>query len=50
MDLMPLGAIVMASLTAALFFLRFWKHTHDRFFSISPCPSASKASTAPRWR
>ena len=32
MDLMLLGAIVMASLTAALFFLRFWKHTHDRFF------------------
>lgn len=32
MDLMLLGAIVMASLTAALFFLRFWKHTRDRFF------------------
>lgn len=26
------GAIAMASLTAALFFLRFWKSTHDRFF------------------
>ena len=26
------GAIVMASLTIALFFLRFWKSTHDRFF------------------
>lgn len=26
------GAIVMASLTVALFFLRFWKSTHDRFF------------------
>lgn len=26
------GAIAMASLTIALFFLRFWKTTHDRFF------------------
>lgn len=26
------GAIAMASLTIALFFLRFWKATHDRFF------------------
>lgn len=26
------GAIVMAALTIALFFLRFWKSTHDRFF------------------
>lgn len=26
------GAIVMASLTASLFFLRFWKSTRDRFF------------------
>jgi hypothetical protein len=26
------GAIGMASLIAALFFLRFWKTTHDRFF------------------
>ncbi|MHB8914348.1 MAG: DUF5985 family protein [Thiobacillus sp.] len=26
------GAIIMASLTIALFFLRFWKSTHDRFF------------------
>lgn len=32
MDLMLLGAIVMASLTATLFFLRFWRHTRDRFF------------------
>jgi ABC-type antimicrobial peptide transport system permease subunit len=27
-----LGAIAMASLVAALFFLRFWKDTRDRFF------------------
>lgn len=26
------GAIGMASLTAALFFLRFWKSSRDRFF------------------
>jgi hypothetical protein len=32
-----LGAIAMASLVAALFFLRFWRDTKDRlflFFSI----------------
>jgi len=27
-----LGAIAMASLVAALFFLRFWTETRDRFF------------------
>lgn len=32
MNLMLLGAIAMASLVAALFFLRFWKETRDRFF------------------
>ena len=26
------GIIATASLTAALFFLRFWRHTRDRFF------------------
>ncbi|NRR32666.1 hypothetical protein HSX11_21080 [Oxalobacteraceae bacterium] len=26
------GAIVMAALVAALFFLRFWHQTRDRFF------------------
>lgn len=26
------GAIAMAALVAALFFLRFWRHTGDRFF------------------
>lgn len=28
------GAIAMASLVASLFFLRFWKQTHDRLFLI----------------
>ena len=28
------GAVAMASLTIALFFLRFWKATHDRFFLL----------------
>jgi uncharacterized membrane protein HdeD (DUF308 family) len=32
MNLMLLGAIAMASLVAALFFLKFWKDTGDRFF------------------
>lgn len=27
-----LGAVIAASLTAALFFLRFWRATSDRFF------------------
>lgn len=29
-----LGAIAMASLTIALFFLRFWKDTGDRLFLL----------------
>ncbi|MGH8479983.1 MAG: DUF5985 family protein [Gammaproteobacteria bacterium] len=33
-DSLILGAIAMASLTAALFFLRFWKQTGDRFFLL----------------
>ncbi|MGE0527373.1 MAG: DUF5985 family protein [Bdellovibrionales bacterium] len=28
------GAVMMASLTAGLFFLKFWRKTHDRFFAI----------------
>ena len=32
MNAVILGAIAMASLVASLFFLRFWKDTHDRFF------------------
>jgi hypothetical protein len=31
---MLLGAIAMASLIAALFFLRFWRETRDRFFLL----------------
>lgn len=29
-----IGAIATASLVAALFFLRFWRVTHDRFFLL----------------
>jgi hypothetical protein len=29
-----LGAVAMASLVAALFFLRFWRQTRDRFFLL----------------
>ena len=32
MSQMMYGAISMASLTIALFFLRFWRSTGDRFF------------------
>ena len=32
MNQLLLGAISMASLVVALFFLRFWKNTRDRFF------------------
>lgn len=32
MNLMFLGAIAMANFTASLFFLRFWRHSRDRFF------------------
>lgn len=32
MNQLLLGAISMASLIVALFFLRFWKNTRDRFF------------------
>ena len=32
MSQMMYGAISMASLTIALFFLRFWRNTGDRFF------------------
>lgn len=28
------GAMVMAYLTAGLFFLRFWRQTHDRLFAM----------------
>jgi hypothetical protein len=32
MNNLLLGAIAMACFTASLFFLRFWRTTHDRFF------------------
>jgi hypothetical protein len=32
MNLLLIGAIAMASLTAGLFFLRFWRDTGDPFF------------------
>jgi hypothetical protein len=32
MNLLLTGAIAMASLVIALFFLRFWRNTRDRFF------------------
>jgi len=32
MPTLILGAVAMASLVAALFFLRFWRDTRDRFF------------------
>lgn len=32
LNVILIGAIAMASLTASLYFLRFWKSTHDRFF------------------
>ena len=32
MNQMLSGAIAIASLVAALFFLRFWRNTRDRFF------------------
>ncbi|MFN7944829.1 MAG: DUF5985 family protein [Blastocatellia bacterium] len=32
MNLMLLGANAIAALLAGLFFLRFWRDTHDRFF------------------
>lgn len=34
MNSLILGAIAMASLVAALFFLRFWRDTRDRFFLL----------------
>jgi hypothetical protein len=32
MNVLLLGANAMASLVVGLFFLRFWRDTHDRFF------------------
>ena len=32
LETLMLGAVAMGSLVAALFFLRFWRQTRDRFF------------------
>lgn len=34
LDRMLVGAIATASLVAALFFLRYWRSTRDRFFLL----------------
>jgi Family of unknown function (DUF5985) len=39
------GAVVMASLVAALFFLRFWRQTRDRFFLLFSLAFALDALT-----
>lgn len=45
LDPMLAGAIVMASLTVSLFFLRFWKSTRDRFFLFFAIAFALEAMT-----
>lgn len=40
-----LGAIAMASFVAALFFVRFWRDTHDRFFLLFAIAFALDAVT-----
>jgi len=40
-----LGAIVMASATAALFFLKFWRQTRDRLFLFFSAAFAIDALT-----
>ena len=40
-----LGAISMASLVAAMFFVRFWRDTHDRFFLLFAVAFALDAAT-----
>jgi hypothetical protein len=32
LNVLMLGAIAMASLVAGMFFLRFWRRSHDAFF------------------
>jgi hypothetical protein len=39
------GAVVMASMVAALFFLRFWRQTRDRFFLLFSLAFALDALT-----
>jgi hypothetical protein len=45
MNAVVLGAIAMASLVAALFFLRFWRDTGDRFFALFALAFALDAAT-----
>jgi Family of unknown function (DUF5985) len=40
-----LGAVAMASLVAALFFMRFWRDTGDRFFLLFATAFALDAVT-----
>lgn len=40
-----LGAVVMASAVAALFFLKFWRQTRDRFFLFFAAAFALDAVT-----
>lgn len=40
-----LGAVAMASFVAALFFLRFWRSTGDRFFLLFALAFAIDAAT-----
>ena len=40
-----LGAVAMASFVAALFFLRFWQQTKDRFFLLFAIAFAFDAIT-----
>lgn len=40
-----IGAVAMASFVAALFFLRFWRQTRDRFFLLFAIAFALDAIT-----
>jgi hypothetical protein len=40
-----MGAVAMASLVASLFFLRFWRQTHDSFFLLFSIAFALDAAT-----
>ena len=45
MNAVLMGAVAMASLVAALFFLRFWRQTADRFFLLFAIAFAVDAVT-----
>jgi hypothetical protein len=40
-----MGAVAMASLVAAMFFLRFWRQTRDAFFLFFACAFGIDAVT-----